>query len=224
MKHKSTTNRLNTVAHYSFFPGTPRWPEDRRDLNYAFLPANRLEESAKEVFARAFAKWEAVIPMTFTRIETYASADIRIGFFTSDHGDGEPFDGVLGVLAHAFSPPHGRFHLDGDEYWVDGATALDPTAFDLESVAIHEIGHLLGLGHSSIEEAIMYPSISGGVRKVELAADDVEGVQVLYGSRTETNGSTPASQQRETNGGGDVTRGLRLLDLCLLLFVVRVFV
>ncbi|KAF3796609.1 hypothetical protein EJ110_NYTH01744 [Nymphaea thermarum] len=54
---------------------------------------------------------------------------------------------------------------------------------DLGSVAVHEISHLLGLGHSADESAIMYLSIGAGVRKVELSSDDIQVIQVLYGSK-----------------------------------------
>ncbi|KAJ7943581.1 putative Metalloendoproteinase 1 [Quillaja saponaria] len=199
------TTKFHTVAHYTYFPGTPRWPANKQDLTYAFLPENGLSDAVKTVFGHAFERWSEVTLLTFTETTSYYSADIKIGFFTGDHGDGEPFDGVLGTLAHAFSPPSGRFHLDGAEDWVvsgDASTSSLPSAVDLESVAVHEIGHLLGLGHSSVEDAIMYPTISSRSRKVELVNDDIQGIQKLYGSNPEFNGSTTFTQERDTNDGG----------------------
>ncbi|OMO50795.1 Peptidase M10, metallopeptidase [Corchorus olitorius] len=199
-----TTKHFHTTEHFTFFPGTPRWPDHRQDLTYGF--ADQLTDEVKAVFARAFERWSAVTPLTFTPTDSYFLADIKIGFFTGDHGDGEPFDGVLGTLAHAFSPTNGRLHLDGAEDWVvagDVRTSPLPSAVDLESVAVHEIGHLLGLGHSSDENAIMYPTISSRTRKVELGSDDVEGIQYLYGSNPNYNGSTSttSTHERETSGG-----------------------
>ncbi|GMI90137.1 matrix metalloproteinase [Hibiscus trionum] len=201
-----TTEHFHTTAHYSFFPGAPRWPSNQRDLTYGFLPANELTDEVKAIFTSAFQKWSAVIPLTFTQTDSYFLADIRIGFYGGDHGDGEPFDGILGTLAHAFSPTSGRLHLDGEENWIvsgDVTTASLPSAVDLESVAVHEIGHLLGLGHSSVEDAVMYPSISSRTKKVELANDDIEGVQLLYGNNPDFNGTTTnsGSRERDTSGG-----------------------
>ena len=43
-----------------------------------------------------------------------------IGFFAGSHGDGAPFDGQGGQLAHAFSPYYGgNIHMDLGENWVD---------------------------------------------------------------------------------------------------------
>ncbi|KAF5208294.1 Metalloendoproteinase 1 protein [Thalictrum thalictroides] len=203
----SDSSTIHSVAHYSFFPSRPRWPSWKTDLTYAFAPGNQLTDTVKSVFARAFLRWQDVTPLTFREIQNYDTADITIGFFGGNHGDGEPFDGVLGTLAHAFSPPDGRFHLDNAENWVvegDVSTSSSNGAIDLESVAVHEIGHLLGLGHSSIPEAIMYPTISTGLKKVDLASDDVEGIQVLYGGNPNGAGSTGSTprQERETNDGG----------------------
>jgi len=50
--------------------------------------------------------------------------------------------------------------------------------FDLETVALHEMGHLLGLGHSTDQNAAMY-AYYGGVRR-NLNQDDVDGMMALY--------------------------------------------
>ncbi|KAL2543120.1 matrix metalloproteinase [Abeliophyllum distichum] len=202
----STNSTIHTVAHYSFFPGKPSWPASKTELTYSFLPENQLSENVRSLFGRAFERWSEVMSLTFTETSSFDKADIKIGFFSGDHGDGEAFDGVLGTLGHAFSPPLGLFHLDGDENWVtdgDFINASPLSAVDLESVAVHEIGHILGLGHSSDKEAIMYPTISSGTRKVELANDDIMGIQELYGSNTNYNETNPVLTPRnesEVNG------------------------
>ncbi|GJN22235.1 hypothetical protein PR202_gb09785 [Eleusine coracana subsp. coracana] len=196
---------------YTYFPGGPMWPPSRRDLTYAL--ADTAETSIPRatlsgIFARAFARWAAATNLRFTEAASGADADITIGFHAGAHGDGEPFDGPLGTLAHAFSPTDGRFHLDAAEAWVadgDVSSSSSPVAVDLESVAVHEIGHLLGLGHSSVPDAIMYPTIRTGTKKVELASDDVEGIQSLYGSNPDFKGvtppTTPSTSSREMDGG-----------------------
>jgi len=204
----STMGASSSHAHgrnlYTYFPGAPRWPRSRRSLRYAIAqtaatPIDRATLSG--VFARAFARWSAATTLNFTETASAEDADITIGFYAGDHGDGEAFDGPLGTLAHAFSPTDGRFHLDAAESWVatgDVSRASSAVAVDLESVAVHEIGHLLGLGHSSEPGAIMFPTITSRTRKVDLASDDVVGIQSLYGGNPNFKGvAPPATSSRE---------------------------
>ncbi|KAF8729500.1 hypothetical protein HU200_017438 [Digitaria exilis] len=220
----STMARRSRSSHggrhlYAYFPGGPTWPPFRRDLKYAITAtsATSIDRSTlSDVFARAFSRWAAATNLKFSETSSESDADITIGFYSGAHGDGEPFDGPLGTLAHAFSPTDGRFHLDAAEAWVAGAgdddvsRSLSSTgAVDLESVAVHEIGHLLGLGHSSVPEAIMYPTIRTGTRKVELEEDDVQGIQSLYGSNPNFTPTSPATSSREMDSGGAGEGGRR---------------
>ncbi|MBV8208420.1 MAG: matrixin family metalloprotease [Acidobacteria bacterium] len=58
------------------------------------------------------------------------------------------------------------------QYSTDGSSAQD-----LQTVATHEIGHFLGLGHSAVARAVMFPFASS-IR--QLSYDDVAGVSLLY--------------------------------------------
>jgi hypothetical protein len=173
-RHHHAPNSLHTVSHFTFIQGSPRWPLEKYNLTYGFLP--NTPAIAMTPVAQAFQKWDAATRFVFSQAQDYTNADLTIGFASGDHGDGAAFDGAGGTLAHAFAPTSGRLHYDADEAWSVGPAR---GAFDLGTVALHEIGHLLGLGHSSVEAAIMYPTISQGVVK-GLHPDDIDGIYNLY--------------------------------------------
>ena len=131
----------------------------------------------------AFATWAGVLCGVAFEERQSGPADFEIAWATGDHGDGSAFDGVGNTLAHAFYPPPcggghaGKLHFDDAETW--SLTGSGGT-FDVETVALHEVGHLLGLGHSSVAGSVMFPTY-GGVRR-SLTQDDVDGIRRLYPS------------------------------------------
>jgi hypothetical protein len=53
--------------------------------------------------------------------------------------------------------------------------------YDIDSIMTHEAGHIIGLGHSSVAGATMYPSISAcNTAPRSLASDDIAGRDDLY--------------------------------------------
>jgi hypothetical protein len=153
------------VAHRYFFDSTA----PKLDAN---LVRGEIE--------RAFLEWARYANISFTPADGEAAArSIDILFAAGAHGDAYAFDGPGGVLAHTFypAPPNtetvaGDMHFDASENWNVGQD------IDLFSVALHETGHALGLGHSDNPSAVMYPyyRMSAG-----LTADDINAVQSLYG-------------------------------------------
>lgn len=52
--------------------------------------------------------------------------------------------------------------------------------FDIRTVLIHELGHVLGLGESDVAGAAMWPTIPPGQRREELSEDDRDGIAMHY--------------------------------------------
>ena len=137
----------------------------------------------------ALQQWASVSSLTFSQVPDSTgiggAADIRIGFGTF----GTPSTGVIGETNLRWD---GAGSLVPDEIvrLEDPAQlALNPdgsgvfhyagTPATLQQVALHEIGHALGLGHASDPGAVMYPSAGGGNQALD--ATDVAGIQSLYG-------------------------------------------
>jgi len=93
-----------------------------------------------------------------------------------------------GVLAFVETPISDGWRMRFYENWnwADGPTAsIGSNTIDLQGVATHEYGHSLGLGHTNVSGATMTPSISGnGVVDRSIAADDIAGVQAVYGVKS----------------------------------------
>jgi|GEM_PF-5888512 len=137
----------------------------------------------------AFQTWAAVIPFTFTEVNSNQNPDVLIDWRPAKDPD---LSMVGSVMAHSDYPPGCSvvvpqntlplpLHFDDSENtWAIGAAA---GAYDVESVALHEIGHILGLQHSTVAGAVMWPSLGTNTILRVLTQDDISGVQKCYGRR-----------------------------------------
>ncbi len=160
-----------------------KWNKTHLTYGYQNFTPDLTQAQTRTAIAQAFGLWSAVTPLTFTEVPMGSNPDIVIRFVAGNHGDGNNFDGPGGVLAHAYYPPPGGGALAGDTHFDEAETwsvNLPASGIDLVTVAGHEFGHALGLAHSQVNGALMYAYYGGPHRKVE--ADDIAGIQALYGS------------------------------------------
>jgi len=119
----------------------------------------------------AFAEWSEVANIQFQQVASTAESDID---FANSALDGA--GNVLGVTG--FSYTGGQ--LQSADIKFDSGDNLSGSDFSL--VAIHEIGHAIGLGHFNDDPAVMNSTANFDL--TGLAQSDIDGIVALYGANT----------------------------------------
>ncbi|XP_054724008.1 matrix metalloproteinase-2-like [Uloborus diversus] len=184
-------------------PGQPRRRVRRYAIQGQKWPSTTLTWSVRSMdssddsmvrsqLRRAFLVWSDSSPLTFKEV-VGGTADILVSFLRGHHGDGYPFDGEGAVLAHAFFPGEGiggDAHFDAEERWLPNQPDDEEEGVNLFAVAAHEIGHSLGLSHSSTPGSLMFPYYQVMGEHFSLPQDDADGIRYLYGVKEPDRQST----------------------------------
>lgn len=177
----------------------------------------------RDAVSRAFATWQAVPTASiqsqfqgFTITPPGVPDDrTTLGFL-----DRPDLDRVVGATSFLLDAATGEIREADIFFNTSFAWSVAPGGeagkMDLEAIALHEIGHLLGLGHSALGETEMIPSgrrviasgavmfpiaMSPGVTAARrLQADDMAGISDLYPGPQFTSATSSISGRVTKNG------------------------
>ncbi len=182
-------------------------------------------DALRDAAARAFVTWQAAphasIQSQFLGF-TSAPPGLQDGRATFGFLDRPDLDRVLGATRFLLDASTGAI-LEADVFFNTRfdwsvAPAGEAGRVDLESVMVHETGHLLGLGHSSLGEtemipggrrvvasgAVMFPIAfsPGSIADRQLQPDDLAGISDLYPASSFTTATSSISGRITKNGSG----------------------
>lgn len=202
-------------------PGTPIVSGGR--ITYSLNPAGSDDLSFPQIehaIAASFQSWEDVPTsnVAFNRgansNSTTTTGDSVLQLFWLENsestGDGLNLAGAVALTRRTYFTGGARTGeitdaatvFNGFRYkWaVDGRS----DAVDVQEVATHEIGHILGFAHTPIGGATMYPlTIAGRTQGRTLAPDDVIAASVTYPA-PEFLASTGTIRGRVSSGGSNI--------------------
>ena len=173
------------ISHWSYLPAGYRINEVGSDD----LSIDQVES----ILATAWSTWESVCCATWqarydgrTTLRATDQAMEHVVSFEETEWPPELGDPST-VLAVTQTAVGGRCVIEDADLlfngvvfvWVDGQPEASNET-DFQSVATHEQGHWLGLGHSAVESATMYPTYDNALATRTLDADDEMGVCAIY--------------------------------------------
>jgi hypothetical protein len=162
--------------------GTPSGPVTYSFVKHSYdndpldLTTQPFSSAFRADIREAFAHWSKVAGITFKEVADSPTSQIRLGW--------EPIDGDFYTVGEAYwTYRDGQLlntwiGFDNGETWRTGKDGPElRNGLEFEAIALHEIGHAIGLGHYDATLAIMNPIITAE----SLRASDIAGVRALYG-------------------------------------------
>jgi hypothetical protein len=137
-------------------------------------------DAAVDEIRKAFTDWQAVVPsfFNFTFVSAGQAADIKVQFDNRDLRGRERQP--QGVLADARHPEDGLIKFDSTETWTLLPPSEAPGLAPLRKVALHEIGHALGLIHSPNPRSLMFRMVND---TADIDEDSARVLRFHYGWR-----------------------------------------
>ncbi len=142
-------------------------------IDHANEPANT--EWIEAVFERACKSWSAAGPVSFRPAGETEKPMLEVAWKRANHGPCRPF-GIDTAVAHTTTTDGLlQIHLDLDRTWKrDGFREGLETP--LYQTLLHELGHVLGLGHTPDENAIL----ATDPKTERIQRSDRDGLWTLY--------------------------------------------
>lgn len=147
-----------------------RWPHSPVRVYVNFSIGSFSAGDVREAFAWSLDRWGSVSGFRWEFVDRPEDANIL-----PDKGR---IDGNANTLAWSYLPC--GFGADGvAKQLYDSSDSVLVRSYEfLRAVILHELGHALGLEHSTDERAIMYPAARDNV--LDLGGDDIPRIKELY--------------------------------------------
>lgn len=171
-------------------------------INFSSIPPNLTNAEVQQAFQSAAEKWRRATGGYIEFVLVGDTNDTRLGFVPSwdnnpnivyfdDNWQYSPTTVARATTSISSTRLIGVKHdmrFNSKYYSFTSSLSVDNNGLmDLETIMLHEMGHWIGLQHSSDTTAVMYEGVYGGEVRRELTSDDIAGFNAMYSGHPRNN-------------------------------------